>query len=202
MERNKQGRWGVRNSHSDTKMNTYALKFIGQHTTIFGWVKFIRPENIWVGDNARIEDFTMIAGGRGDNLTIIGDHCRVCCYSSILGNAGVTLVGYVGISPGCRLFSTSEAYVEPTLAGPTVMQKYRIQESGRILMERFTLLGANCVVLPGVTIGEGASVGACSLVKEDIEPWTLNAGVPTRQIKKRDKNKVLEMYQKMIEEQK
>ena len=44
-------------------------------------------------------------------------------------------------------------------------------------------IGAHSVILPGVTIGEGAVVGAMSLVKTDVEAWSVCAGVPARMIK-------------------
>jgi acetyltransferase-like isoleucine patch superfamily enzyme len=45
-------------------------------------------------------------------------------------------------------------------------------------------VGVNTTVLPGVKIGEGAFIGAASLVHSDVEPWTLVAGVPVKTIRK------------------
>jgi carbonic anhydrase/acetyltransferase-like protein (isoleucine patch superfamily) len=42
------------------------------------------------------------------------------------------------------------------------------------------------IVLPGVTIGEGAVVGAGSVVTKDVEPWTVVGGNPAKFIKKRE----------------
>ena len=44
-------------------------------------------------------------------------------------------------------------------------------------------IGFDCVVLPGVTIGDGAIVGARSVVTEDVPPFTLVAGNPARMIR-------------------
>jgi putative colanic acid biosynthesis acetyltransferase WcaF len=46
-------------------------------------------------------------------------------------------------------------------------------------------IGAHAIILPGVTVGEGAVVGACAVVTKDVEPWTVVAGNPARVIKKR-----------------
>lgn len=46
-------------------------------------------------------------------------------------------------------------------------------------------ISANVIVLPGVTIGEGAVIAAGSVVTKDVEPWVLAAGVPARKIRDR-----------------
>ncbi len=47
-------------------------------------------------------------------------------------------------------------------------------------------IGANVIVLPGRTIGEGAVVGAASVVTKDVEPYTIVAGNPAKLIRHRD----------------
>jgi len=47
-------------------------------------------------------------------------------------------------------------------------------------------IGVNAVVLPGVTIGRGAIVGAGSVVTADVEPFSIVAGVPARLVRRRD----------------
>lgn len=44
-------------------------------------------------------------------------------------------------------------------------------------------IGMNCLILKGVTIGEGAIVGAGSVVTKDVEPWTIVGGNPARKLK-------------------
>ena len=46
-------------------------------------------------------------------------------------------------------------------------------------------VAANCFVGPGVTIGQGCVVGACSVVTKDIRPWTVACGNPCIDVKKR-----------------
>ena len=53
---------------------------------------------------------------------------------------------------------------------------------GRIDIKDHVFIGANATVLPGVTIGEGAIVGACALVTKDIEPYTVYTGVPAKKM--------------------
>ncbi len=54
-----------------------------------------------------------------------------------------------------------------------------------ITIKPYAFVGARAFILPGVTIGEGAVVGACSLVTKNIAAWTVNAGNPSRKIRNR-----------------
>ena len=56
---------------------------------------------------------------------------------------------------------------------------------GKIVLEQDVFLGSNSVVLPNVTISEGAMIGAGSVVNHNIAPWTINTGVPARVIGER-----------------
>lgn len=62
-----------------------------------------------------------------------------------------------------------------------LVDEYRI---GPVVIGKGALVGARAVVLAGVRIGEGAEVGAMSLVHSDIPAFTLAGGVPARMIKK------------------
>jgi len=165
------------------------FRHIGENVIIREWVRFVRPENIWIESHVRIDDFVLIAGGR-DALTRIGNYVHVATFSSILGSPGSVLEDFVTIAPGCRLFSVSDDYLAGALAGSQVPWKYRSFISGQITLCRFAAIGANTVILPGVTIGEGAVVGACSLVTKDVEAWTVNIGIPTHPIRFRNRDEV------------
>jgi len=51
-------------------------------------------------------------------------------------------------------------------------------------------LGANCVVLDGVSIGDHVVVGAGAIVTHDIPDWAIAAGVPARVLRQRDAGKI------------
>jgi acetyltransferase-like isoleucine patch superfamily enzyme len=54
---------------------------------------------------------------------------------------------------------------------------------GKITLKKGCLIGTNCMVMPGVTVGEGAIVGAFSLVTKDIPAWTIATGQPAKVVK-------------------
>ena len=55
--------------------------------------------------------------------------------------------------------------------------------TGPVLIKRRATIGANCTLLPGVIVGEGATVSAMSLVNRDIPPGELWGGVPVRKLR-------------------
>ena len=73
------------------------------------------------------------------------------------------------------------------MSGPMIPWRYKSFFSGRVVLEKDSVLGANSVVLPGVTIGEGAVVCPGSIITRDVPPWVIAAGVPTKFIGKREK---------------
>lgn len=87
--------------------------------------------------------------------------------SLIQAEEGVVLEDDVQISGGCKIYSVN------TIDGTR----------GRVVVRRGACVGANSVVLPGVTIGEDAIVGALSLVKTDVPSGEVWGGVPARRIK-------------------
>jgi acetyltransferase-like isoleucine patch superfamily enzyme len=53
-----------------------------------------------------------------------------------------------------------------------------------VCLKKGCLIGTQSIVMPGVTVGEGAIVGAYSLVTKDVPPWTIAVGVPAKVVKK------------------
>ena len=88
-------------------------------------------------------------------------------YTFINAKYGVTIGDYVQVGSHCSLYSIS------TIDG----------KHGRIELKRNCKIGSHSVVMPGVTIGENAVVGAMSFVNRDIPDNVVVAGVPAKQIK-------------------
>ena len=57
-------------------------------------------------------------------------------------------------------------------------------------------IGQNAVILPGVHIGDGAIIGASSIVGSDVEPYTIVAGNPSKEIRKRFDDELTELMKK------
>ena len=73
----------------------------------------------------------------------------------------------------------------------TAQHDYRDSEFGTmfkpVAIEDYAWLGPRCIILPGVTIGEGAVAAAGAVVTKDVEPYTVVGGVPAQKIAERPK---------------
>jgi len=120
----------------------------------------------------------------------IGDHCNICAHCFIEND--VTIGSYVTIKNGVYLWNgiTVEDLVQ---IGPNVTftnDKYPRAKKPfslqRTLIKKNASIGAGCVILGGVTIGENAMVGAGSVVTKDIPANELWFGNPAKYIRKID----------------
>lgn len=161
----------------------------------FEYTKIINPDNIEFGENVLIDDFVMIYA---KSRMKIGSYTHIASFSSIACSAYVEMGDYSGISQGCRVFSASDDFINGGFGNPMVDEKYRNLTKANVIIEKFALIGANSVILPGVTIGEGATVGANSVVSKDLEPWGVY--INNRRIKDRNKAKVLENYNNFLKD--
>ncbi len=161
----------------------------------FEYTKIIGVENIEFGENVLIDDFVLIYARKKMR---IGNHVHIACFTSITGGEEFTMDDFSGISLGCRILTGSEDFLDWGFGNPTVPEKYRNTKRAPIHIGRFAIVGANSVVCPGVTIGEGVTVAACSVVTRSLEPWGVYAG--TRRVYNRDRERVLKTYERYLEE--
>ncbi|WP_019420167.1 CatB-related O-acetyltransferase [Paenibacillus sp. OSY-SE] len=68
---------------------------------------------------------------------------------------------------------------------------------GDTIIESDAWIGMNAMIMPGVTIGEGAIIAAGSVVAKDVPPYTIVGGNPAKEIKKRFTDKEIEMLKEM-----
>jgi len=58
-------------------------------------------------------------------------------------------------------------------------------------------IGYNSTILPGISIGDGAIIGACSVVTKNVAPYTIIGGNPAREIRKRFDDKTIDFLQEI-----
>jgi len=145
-------------------------------------------ENISIGENVRLDPFCILTVR--SHLTI-GSHVHISGHVAIVGVAAVSIGDFAALSHGVKLLTASDDFDGAGIGGPMVPEIHRQVTIGPIAIGRHAIVGTNAVILPGVTVGEGATIGALSLAKDDIEAWTVNAGAPARAIGTRPREAVL-----------
>jgi galactoside O-acetyltransferase len=151
---------------------------VGENVRISRGCNIVGLENISIGSHVRI-DFatTIIAGAAGLQ---IGSYVHIGAYGYLSAGAGITIGNFANLSQRVSLYTANDTYQGGCFTNPMIPAEYTDIIRGPIHLGAHVLLGSGALVLPQTTIGDGASVGALSLVREDLDPWTIYAGIPAR----------------------
>ena len=175
------------------EMKDIGLKEYGSNVRISRRSSIYSPEKVSIGDNVRIDDFTILSGS-----VTLGSYIHIAAYSAVYGQSGVVMEDFSGLSARVLVYSTSDDYSGEWMTNPTVPREHNRQIDGTVRIGRHAIVGAGAIVMPGVQIGEGAAVGAMSLVTKDLDPWTIYWGIPCKAGKPRSKN-ILNLERKLME---
>ncbi len=162
---------------------------------IYRPVKINGIENIEFGRNIIIDPFSYIYAKKPMK---IGNNVHLASFTFILGADVIEIGDFAGIFQGVKIYSSTDDFKGGGFGNATIDDDYRKTFRAPVIISRFTVIGANSVVLPGVTIGEGASVGACSVVTRNLDPWGIYLG--NEKVGERNRNAVLENYKKFLED--
>lgn len=167
------------------------LKSVGKNVFISANVEIRRPHLVSVGNHIAIDSGFYIT-----TKAEIGDHIHIAPYVAVIGGfKGYLKMGnFTNISVGSRIICGSDEFLgEGLITAPGIPEQYRDNlKVEPVVFKDFANTGANVVIFPGVTLAEGSVIGACSLVTQDTEPWTVYIGIPAKPIKKRPKEKMLQ----------
>ena len=164
---------------------------------IYNYAKLINPQMIHFGKHVIIDDFVLIYAKK---KIALGNYVHIACFSSLTGGEEIVVGDYCAISQGCRILTATDDFIDWGFGNSTVPEKYRNTKRAPITIGKFCIIGANSVVLPGVNIGEGVTVGACSVVTKDLAPWGVYIG--NRRYKERNQKAVMKNYQLFLKENK
>lgn len=178
----------------ETGARRFAFRAIGEDVQIYSRAHIVSPEVVSIGDSVIIDDFVFLVGGVE---TRIGSFVHLASFTSYLGRGRLVIEDFVSISSGARIYTGIDDFSGESLVGPGVPEPFRKPIRTFAQIGKYALVGANAVVFPGVTLGEGCAVGALSLVNRDCEPWTIYGGVPARPIKQRKRDRILELERQL-----
>ncbi len=169
---------------SEKELSELGIKSFGKNVLIGRHVVLYSPELLILGDDVRIDDFSIISG-----KVTMGSFIHVSQFCGIYGGEeGIFMEDFSGLSAKCSVYANSDDYTGLSMTNPMVPAKYKPTViSKAVHIGKHAIIGCNSVVLPGVDVPEGAAVGSLSLVTRSLEPWSINTGIPAR--KKSDRHK-------------
>jgi len=160
------------------------FKSIGKNVKISDKASIYNCEQIEIGDNSRIDDFCVISGKIKIRKNVhIAPFCLVAG-----GEQGIILEDFSGLAYQVQVFTQSDDYSGSTLTNPTIPEKYKKEFKKEVIIGRHSIVGAGSIIMPGVILADGTSIGAMSLVRKNTEPWSIYLGNPAKKIKNRKKD--------------
>ena len=158
--------------------------FIDDYVTVYAHAN--AKGAVHFGKNVHLYRWSMIELGEGDAGLTIGDNTYL--------QAGCTLNPFVAsihigkncmIAARCAFLPYQHGHSDPVRP----MREQPLTSRGDIVIEDDVWLGAQVCVMDGVTIGQGAIIGAGAVVTKDVPPYSIAAGVPARVIRARNEEK-------------
>lgn len=180
--------------YSEEELKSLGLKKYGTNVLISRNCRMYGVSNIEIGNDVRIDDFSILSG-----KIVIGNNVHIAAGVFIFaGAAGVYFDDFSCASSRTAIYAISDDYSGNFMTNPTIPDEYRSVAEDPVYIGKHSLIGTGCTILPGVTIGDGASVGAMSLINKNIDEYTMNVGIPCKKIKDRSQN-ILELEKRFKE---
>jgi acetyltransferase-like isoleucine patch superfamily enzyme len=135
----------------------------------------IRGTLIKVGENTVIDSFVKIkpAGGIGD--LVIGANCVLNSGTVLYTGNGITIGDNVAIAANCTFAPVNHEFEKKEML---IREQGFKPSKGGIVIGDDVWIGANCVLLDGANLGKGCVIAAGSIVRGEIQPYSVNAGNP------------------------
>lgn len=161
-------------SHGDGRFTPDQFLSIGRHVVFEDGVRVWHPEHIRIGENVYVGHGAMLKGYYRNELHI-GDDTWIGQGVFIHAAGGVVIGARVGVGPFVKVLTSYHAEAgreRPILDAPLEMATVRVEDDADI--------GVGAILLPGVTVGRGAQVGAGAVVTRDVPPYAIVAGNPAK----------------------
>jgi dTDP-4-amino-4,6-dideoxy-D-glucose acyltransferase len=179
----------MRNSGFSPQLDMSKFSNVGNDVVISPFVDIRHPQLVSIGDHVAIDfGFVLTTAAKIGSYIHIGPHV-----SAIGGKSAQLILGdFCSVAAGVRIICRGDEHLGVGIVGALIPAQFKDRHIGEVIeVPRFAALGTNAIVMPGVKIGEGAVLGANSMLKMDAEPWTVYAGSPARPIRLREKDNIL-----------
>ena len=133
--------------------------------------------------------------------TTIGDYTHISPYVTIIGGKTGEFIskGFNNIMAGARIICGSDRFDGSGLFGAMIPKEYKGKQIIEpVVMEMFSNIGTNAIVLPGSTLREGVLLTAGRLLMGDTEAWGVYKGNPAVLVKKINPDLIKQKYFELI----
>jgi len=157
-------------------------KRFGHGVTIGSGVGFKHMETFEIGNGVFIGANSYLQG-RYDGSCVIGDFVWIGPHS-YFDARDLELESHVGWGPGAKVLGSEHTAIpldRPIIETDLTIKPVRVQAWADI--------GTNATLLPGVTVGRGAIIGAGAVVTRDVPEMQIAAGVPAKVLRKRSEDR-------------
>jgi acetyltransferase-like isoleucine patch superfamily enzyme len=161
-------------SHGTGQFELTQFARLGQGVVFEPGVLVFHPENVEIGDNVYVGHNTILKGYY-QNKMVIGSGTWIGQQCFFHSAGGITIGCDVGIGPGVKIITSFHA--EEGVQIPILHSRI---EFAPVVIGDDSDIGVGAIILPGVTIGRGAQVGAGAVVTRSIEDYVVAAGVPAK----------------------
>ncbi len=181
--------------YSVEELAKLGIKKYGSNVLISRNAILYSPEKLEIGHDVRIDDFAIIGGN-----VKLGNYIHIAQFCGLYGSiGGIEMEDFTGLSSKCSVYATSDDYTGKSMTNPMVPEEFKPYSiEKKVTIKKHAIVGVNSVVLPGVEIAEGTSVGAMSVVNKSTEEWSIYVGSPAKKLKDRHKD-ILKLEKEFVE---
>lgn len=156
--------------------STFRYRFLqrcaGRGTVVGERTVMTNTANIRIGAGCLVQDRVYLRAGPDGHIRI-GEGAAVNSFVQMYGHGGIDIGADTQVGPNTVLTTTGHDYLARDLQ----------QNYAGITIGKRVWIGASCTILPGVTIGDHAVIGAGAVVAKDIPAQSLAVGVPARVVR-------------------
>jgi acetyltransferase-like isoleucine patch superfamily enzyme len=161
-------------THGTGQFTPEQFRSLGADCVFEPGVMVFHPETITLGHNVYVGHQAILKGYYRNEM-VLGDQTWIGQQCFFHSAGGISIGARVGMGPGVKIITSVH-----TEAGRGMAVLFSPIEFGPVVIEDDADVGVGAIVLPGVTIGKGAIVGAGAVVTRDVPPYAIVAGTPAK----------------------
>jgi acetyltransferase-like isoleucine patch superfamily enzyme len=166
--------------------NRVFILYLKLHSVKVDWSTTVDPTaslepsdgSIHIGASTYIDRGVVIRGLGGK--IVVGNNCSINAYTVLIGGGPISIHSNVRIAPHVVIVASNHVFKDPN----RLIKDQGLTCKG-IVIHDDVWIGAGSQILDGVTIGRGAVIGAGSVVNKSVHPLAVVAGVPAKEITRR-----------------